>query len=215
MFMTGKLPIKRLPTRRDETTQPSISCCSLPGVTLRRLLLLAVIALTPVAFAAVAGADVSILKSGPSTVTPGGTVTYTLTVTNGGPDPATAVQLNDALPAGITFASETQNSGPGFSCSTPTVGNNGTITCSIASLASGTNVTFTIVGNIPSNATAGTTFANTATVSTTASDPDTSNNSSTSTATVITEADLTVTKSGPNTAAAGTDVAFDVTVTNN
>ena len=40
---------------------------------------------------------------GSATYTPGGTATYTITVTNGGPSSATNVTLTDALPAGVTL----------------------------------------------------------------------------------------------------------------
>ena len=182
----------------------------------RRFLLfsLTILAIAPAAFAIAVSADVAVTKSGPATVGRGGTVTYTVTVTNNGPSTAASVQLSDPLPSGITFQSLNQDSGPSFSCTTPSAGSNGTITCTIASLNVGQTAAFTFVGNVPANATAGTTFNNTATVSTTTSDPNTSNDSQTSTATLQPLADLIVTKSGPNTATAGSDVSFDVLVTN-
>ena len=41
----------------------------------------------------------------------GDTVTFTVTLTNLGPDPATGVQVTDLLPAGLTFASATPSQG--------------------------------------------------------------------------------------------------------
>jgi uncharacterized repeat protein (TIGR01451 family) len=185
-------------------------------VTLRRFALLftTAIAFAPSAFAIVASADVSVSKSGPATVSRSANVTYGLTVTNNGPSTAASVQLTDPLPPGITFVSLNQDSGPSFSCSNPGVGNNGTITCTLASMSSGATATFTLIGSIPSNAAEGSTFDNTATVTTTTSDPNGPNNSSTSSATVVALADIGVIKSGPATAAADTDVPFDITVTN-
>jgi len=50
-------------------------------------------------------ADLSITKSdGSATYTPGGTATYTLLVSNNGPDAVTAAVVNDTLPAGATLA---------------------------------------------------------------------------------------------------------------
>ncbi|SFL07896.1 DUF11 domain-containing protein [Lysobacter sp. cf310] len=49
-------------------------------------------------------ADLSISKSdGAATYTPGGTATYTLTVVNNGPDVATAAQISDNLPTGVSL----------------------------------------------------------------------------------------------------------------
>ena len=41
---------------------------------------------------------------GSATYTPGGTATYTVTVTNGGPSAASNVTVTDALPAGVTLS---------------------------------------------------------------------------------------------------------------
>jgi uncharacterized repeat protein (TIGR01451 family) len=51
-----------------------------------------------------ANAVLSVTKTdGSATYTPGGTATYTIVVSNGGPSDATAVAVNDALPAGVTL----------------------------------------------------------------------------------------------------------------
>src|SRR5262249_35207693 len=49
--------------------------------------------------------DLTVTKSGPSTVTAGTTITYTVTLTNAGPSDAQAVQMTDAVPTGTTFVS--------------------------------------------------------------------------------------------------------------
>ena len=50
-------------------------------------------------------ADLSITKSdGSGSYTPGGSTTYTLVVSNAGPDPATAAVVNDTLPSGATLS---------------------------------------------------------------------------------------------------------------
>ncbi len=52
-----------------------------------------------------ASADVSVTKAGsPATVAQGAPVSFTLTVTNGGADPAEGVVLTDELPAGLTWS---------------------------------------------------------------------------------------------------------------
>src|SRR5262249_31438659 len=53
-------------------------------------------------------ADLSISKAGaPDPVTTGGQLTYTIVVTNKGPDPAMGVVVTDTLPPGVTFDSDT------------------------------------------------------------------------------------------------------------
>ena len=60
-------------------------------------------------------ADVAVaLTANPSPVTAGTNITYDVTVTNNGPGPADNVTMTDAVPAGATFVSETQLSGPAF-----------------------------------------------------------------------------------------------------
>src|SRR5206468_3011349 len=58
-------------------------------------------------------------------------------------------------------------------------------------------------------------LTNTATLSTTTTDPVSGNNSSTAATTVNTQADLSVTKSGPTIVIAGTNLTYTITVTNN
>jgi uncharacterized repeat protein (TIGR01451 family) len=50
-------------------------------------------------------ADLSVVKTGPANVVAGGTVTYTLDVSNAGPSNAAALTVIDTLPAGVTFVS--------------------------------------------------------------------------------------------------------------
>jgi uncharacterized repeat protein (TIGR01451 family) len=126
-----------------------------------------------------AGADLSITKTGPAQQGAGFDITYSITVTNPGPNDAANVGLSDAVPANTTFRSFTQPTGPTFTCDTPNVGGTGTVSCSIASLAAGATATFTLVVNVNSDVVEGTIISNTASVSSTTSDPNQANNSST------------------------------------
>ena len=54
--------------------------------------------------------DISVTMTA-SNITPGNTVTFTITVTNNGPDTATDIRLTDLLPAGLAFTSATPSQG--------------------------------------------------------------------------------------------------------
>jgi uncharacterized repeat protein (TIGR01451 family) len=134
-------------------------------------------------------ANLSVTKTdGVATVTAGDGVTrtYTITVRNGGPSLATAVNLSDAWPGGFTRGTTTTSQG---SC-TP---GGGSFTCSLGNLAAGASATVTVNYTVPSTAPAGT-QTNTASVTSTTPDSVTGNNSASDTTTIITSADLSVTK---------------------
>jgi uncharacterized repeat protein (TIGR01451 family) len=163
----------------------------------------------------VTGADVAVVKNAPPSAAAGSDVPFDVTVNNYGADDAATVSLKDPLPPGMTFVSTTQNSGPAFSCSDPGAGVNGTITCTIALLPAGSSANFTFVANIPAATPAGTTFTNTASVSSATFDPNSENNSSTGSTTIPSpSADLFVQKNGPGSAAPDTDVVYTITVSN-
>jgi uncharacterized repeat protein (TIGR01451 family) len=132
-----------------------------------------------------AGADLSVVKTGPAQQGAGFDISYAITVTNSGPSDAASVALSDMVPTDTTFVSFTQNTGPTFTCSTPSVGGTGTVSCSLASLAVGATATFTLVVNVNALVTEGTTITNTASVSSTTSDPNQANNSSTVTTLIV------------------------------
>ncbi|TML31422.1 MAG: DUF11 domain-containing protein, partial [Actinobacteria bacterium] len=142
-------------------------------------------------------ADLSITKTGPATAQNGGTITYTLSVSNAGPFDAHNVTVDDPLPAGETLVSATPSQG---SCS-------GTVTCDLGTVANGGAATISIVASV--TASCGSTLTNTATVSGDEPDPDTSNNSSSSSAfvfcVVASGGNFVI---GDNNAAIGTSVTF-------
>lgn len=152
--------------------------------------------------------DLSITKTGPATATTNSTITYTITVTNGGSNTASTVQLDDILPPGTTFVSLTPAAG--WNCVTPAVGANGTVTCTIPLMDPGSDV-FTLIINSPS--TPGT-VSNTATV-TSPSENAPGNESSTQNTIVSNVADLAITKTAPASVESGGQLEFTITVTNN
>src|SRR6185436_7667618 len=78
-------------------------------------------------------ADLAITKSvSPPNPTLGQSITYTVTVTNNGPNMASGVVVNDFLPAGITYVSDNSggayNSGTGLWTIPGTIANGGSVT---------------------------------------------------------------------------------------
>jgi uncharacterized repeat protein (TIGR01451 family) len=159
-------------------------------------------------------ADMAVSTTGPSSITAGTNVSYTVTVTNNGPNPAAGVVLTDTLPAGSVFVSMTPSGSNPDAFTFAQSGGTLTETAG-ASIASGHTDTFTLVVSAPSTLTPGSNFSNTAAVSSTTADPNSANNSSTAAGTIVgPAADLAVAASGPATAAEGGQVTYTVTVRN-
>ncbi len=168
-----------------------------------------------------ATADVSLLKLGtPDMVTPGSTITYTLTASNAGPSPTTNVAISDSLPSNVTFVSAAASTGG--TVTMPSVGSSGTVR---ATWAGTTGVdesrTLTIVVRVNANVPNQTIITNTASVTSDAQDVDLSNNQSSASTTVTTDpgvesADLSITTSAaPSEVDTGTFVTYTIAVRNN
>ena len=141
-----------------------------------------------------AQADLSVSKVASTDQTvPDSDVTFTIQVASTGD--STNVTLTDTLPfatrdgkqvqaSDMTFVSFSQNSGPTWTCSTPSPGNGGTINCTISTVPSGSTSTFVVTGHIPPGVNSGDTYDNIARVS---SDDDVNpeNNSSDATVTMV------------------------------
>lgn len=126
-------------------------------------------------------ADLAITKTdGVATATPGGSVTYTITASNAGPDPVTGATVADTLPAVLSSASWTCASAGGGTC---TASGSGNINDSV-NLPVGASVTYTLSANVAANATG--TLSNTATIAAPGgvTDPTPANNSATDSDTV-------------------------------
>jgi len=129
----------------------------------------------PVTLTVLADADLAITKMDtPDPVLVSETLTYTLMVTNNGPDTATDVVVVDTLPAGVTF----DHASAGCSA----VGQ--VVTCDVGDMADGGVANITIVVIAPS---VEGTITNTATVSTSVNDPVPGNNTATEDTTVVLE----------------------------
>jgi uncharacterized repeat protein (TIGR01451 family) len=122
-------------------------------------------------------ADLAIAKTdSPDPAKAGGTLTYTIVVTNNGGGTATGVTMTDQLPKQAGYGSATTTQGK---CTAKPSKNS--VTCNIGSMANGASVTILITVK-PTNPG---TLTNTATVkSTSPSDPNAANNQAAATTTV-------------------------------
>ena len=147
----------------------------------------------------------------PPTVLPGNDITYSQTITNNGPAAATAVNFSEATPPNTTYQSVIAPAG--WTCTTPSVGATGTVTCTDPTLASGAVADIIVVVNVPPTVVAPTITANSTVTST--SDPTAANNSTTVVTATRPSCDLTVTNSGlPNPATAGSNIIYTQSVVN-
>ena len=140
----------------------------------------------------------------PDPIAAGGLLTYTIAVTNNGPDDATGVVLTDTIPASTSFVSAISTKG--------TCSGNPAITCTIGALANGETATVTI-RVIPN--TIGT-ITNTATATRNEPDSNATNNSDTDITTVQAGTDLSVTKTdSADPVSQGDNFNYVVTARNN
>jgi uncharacterized repeat protein (TIGR01451 family) len=120
-----------------------------------------------------ASADLAVTDTGPSSSSEGNNVTYSLTVTNNGPNDSSGVTLTDTLPGIVNFLSATASQGS-FSQS------GGVVTFNFGTITNGANATATIVGQFNEDGSA----VNSATVTASTPDPNTGNNTATATTSV-------------------------------
>jgi uncharacterized repeat protein (TIGR01451 family) len=113
-----------------------------------------------------ASAALSVSETGPSSVTAGTKVTYTITVTNTGTSAAQGVVVTDTLPAGATNATITPVSGNNPDGLTFVL-SGGTVTSASGTVAVGSTDQFQIVVTAPSTLAAGAAFNDSVTVTTT------------------------------------------------
>ena len=160
--------------------------------------------------------DLSITKSdGVATYLPGGTVTYTIVVSNAGPSDAVGAVVSDAVAAlpQVASASWTCVAAGGATCTAGPVSGNLSDTINVPV---GGTATYTVVANLKSGATGN--LVNTASVDPPAgtSDPAPAGNDATDTdAKGVSVSDLTVTKTdGATTYLAGGTTTYTIVVTN-
>ena len=158
-------------------------------------------------------ADLSISKSGPCDVIAGNSITYTLTVHNGGPSDVASFTVTDALPSGLSGAQYCTYNAPATDC-TASTSYTGSIS-GLGSLAANNDLKVKIVATVNSSVADGATLYNQGSVSSATTDPDTSNNTSNNVSTTVSRsADLSISKSGPASVIAGNSITYTLTVHN-
>ncbi|MEE8523584.1 MAG: DUF11 domain-containing protein, partial [Thermoanaerobaculia bacterium] len=163
-----------------------------------------------------ARADLSITKSAsvdPIVAGAGTMLTYTMVVTNDGPDPAVDVLMTDNLPAEMDFVSAVAT--PQGIC----LPAGSIVNCELGQIEVGDSVTIEIEVTVPADSTGGlgATVTNTATVSSNATDTNLADNLAMEDTTITTEGELAVVKtSTPPTVVAGTPtvIVYTIEVTN-
>ncbi|NJM60559.1 MAG: DUF11 domain-containing protein, partial [Oscillatoriales cyanobacterium RU_3_3] len=166
-------------------------------------------------------ADVVTIKSGPQFIKNAGSITYTITTTNRGLQPAQQVLVQDEIPSELL---------PAFPAVPVVIASNGgtysnstrNVTWSrIPVLNPGESVTYTMTVGLPPGLISGRTFTSAASSYAATFDPDLANNSGSnainSVTTTVTDAvaDLITIKNGPATAAAGSSLTYSLVATNN
>jgi uncharacterized repeat protein (TIGR01451 family) len=161
-----------------------------------------------------ATADLSVtVADSPDPVTAGTNLSYAITLANAGPSSAASVSLSDTLPAGTTFVS--LSSPAGWTCTAPAVGGAGTVTCTIATFASG-NAAFMLVVAVNAATAGGTVITDTATVTASSTDPTPADNTASTTTTVQAApgGQVTATKGVATSGVPGTSVTYTIVLAN-
>ncbi|HET9665417.1 MAG TPA: choice-of-anchor L domain-containing protein, partial [Desertimonas sp.] len=154
-----------------------------------------------------ATADLAVYKSvSADPVSTGSAFSYQVTIVNDGPDDAAGVVMTDTLPPGVTAGMVTSSQG---TCAPPT----GTVTCTLGAISAFDAATVDIAVTAP--ATTGL-ITNSASATTTDTDPDLSNNTATVETTVVDPgADLAIGMyAEPDPAATNAPLTYTLQVSN-
>jgi uncharacterized repeat protein (TIGR01451 family) len=159
--------------------------------------------------------NLSITKTdGVTSIAAGSALTYTIVVTNNGPNPTTSSTLTDTFPVVLTGVSWTCTASAGGSCGTPS--GSGNISARSFNLLLGGTATFTVSATLSPAATG--TLSNTATCAVGPGETDTitTNDTATDNDTITQQTDLAITKTdGVTSVTTGSNVTYTVVVTNN
>lgn len=155
----------------------------------------------------------TIVKSGPSVVDAGGTVQYSVEVSNSGPGNAVAAVITDQVPAGLTNVRWTTATTAGAVVTAGATGTNNNAVSVTANLLAGSGkLTITIIGDVPANSATGNLLNSAvATPAEPGNPPVTSNEVTTA---IVKNVTLSLTKSGPATLNAGEAITYTLAIKN-
>jgi len=160
-------------------------------------------------------ADLSVTKDdGVTQYVPGGTLTYTITVTNNGPSNAPAAVITDNIPSQFTSWSWVCTAQSGGASDCDPYSGNGNFSDTV-NLPAGASITYTVTANVASSATGN--LVNTVSVAppTGVTDPNSDNNTATDTDAQNSQAAISVTKDdGVTQYVPGGTLTYTITVTN-
>jgi len=162
-------------------------------------------------------ADLSVVTTAPANVTNGAPISWTIVVSNGGPQAGNGAQFSDTVPAVVTGVTASCGGATGGAvCGAVNVAGNA-VTSTVATLPSGATVTITINGTAPQSGT----FTDTAKIiapagTTDPTDPSNTGagNNSSSANTTIVSPDLRVSLSHAGSFTVGTNGVYSITVDN-
>jgi uncharacterized repeat protein (TIGR01451 family) len=157
-------------------------------------------------------ADLAVTKTdGQATAAPGEQITYTIVVSNAGPEAVTGAAVSDTVPAALQAVTWTCSASPGSSCTPSGAGNIN----DAANLLVGGTATYLLTGTVDIAATG--TLTNTATVAPPIGgfDPNTGDNTATDSDPIVPQADVAVSKTDtPDPVQPGGALTYTVTVSN-
>jgi uncharacterized repeat protein (TIGR01451 family) len=194
------------------------------GGLLVRLALAAAAAAVAGSAAATVDLGVTVQTSNPTPVVGGAAFSYTVVVTNHGPNDAFNVVVVDPMPPGVIFQNVAVVNNPsvagfGLTCSGPPVGTNGVVTCNgtlpapVSLVNSVTTITIVaqIVGTVASGV-----RTNTVTVASDSQEatPNTFPNTASVQQNLTVSAPLSITVAGPASFSRGSNVVYTITVNN-
>jgi large repetitive protein len=149
-----------------------------------------------------ASSDLQISKVGPVSIVPGTNATFTISIKNDGPSDSNNVNVNDVTPTGLSLIANTGDCITAFPCN-------------LGTIPSGATHTIQATYSVPANYAGANPLINTASVTSSTTDPNLPNTASSSTP-IAAKADLSLSKTvSDSTPNIGSNVTFTITLTNN